>query len=144
MRKAFSLLTAIVVMVLMASIAALVFGTTGKIVKETTAQFQKEQAVLLARSYTELAVLTIQNSVINNAINCEPGLLQTPSTDVPNDANVTVTVQFIGLPNGLCSSNNVPLGNTAKVAVLIDVDVQYTEPDTNLLVHYTRRTLQGL
>jgi len=59
MRHAFSMVTSIFVIVIMATVAMLVMNTSGKIVKETTIQFKKEQAMLLARSYTELAVLAV-------------------------------------------------------------------------------------
>ena len=56
-KKAFSMVTAIFVMFIMASLTALIMNVTGKTVKETTQQYQKEQAQLLGRSYTELAIL---------------------------------------------------------------------------------------
>ena len=49
MRKAFSLITAIFVIVLMATVAAFIMNLSGKMVKGTTVQFQREQAVLLAK-----------------------------------------------------------------------------------------------
>ncbi len=61
MRNAFSLVTAIFVIVIMATLAAFVFNLAGKTVQETTAQYREEQAALLARSYTELAVMAVIN-----------------------------------------------------------------------------------
>ncbi len=61
MRKAFSMITAIFVIIIMATIAAFVLNTSGKITQETTIQYRQEQAALLARSYTELAVLAVIN-----------------------------------------------------------------------------------
>jgi len=59
MRKAFSMLTAIFIIVLMATVAAFIVNLSGKMVKGTTAQFQHEQAVLLAKSYTEYAIMAV-------------------------------------------------------------------------------------
>ena len=56
-KKAFSMITAIFVIVIMATVSSLIMNITGKTIKATTQQYQKEQAQLLARSYTELAIL---------------------------------------------------------------------------------------
>jgi len=61
MRKAFSMITAIFVIVIMATLAAFVLNLSGKITQTTAAQYRQEQAALLARSYTELAVLAVIN-----------------------------------------------------------------------------------
>ncbi len=61
MRRAFSMVTAIFVIFIMSSITALIMGVTSKTLKATTQQYQKEQASLLARSYTELAMLYVLN-----------------------------------------------------------------------------------
>ncbi len=47
--KAFSMLTAIFIIVLMATIAAFIMNLSGKMVKGTTVQFQREQSVLLGK-----------------------------------------------------------------------------------------------
>lgn len=57
MRKAFSMLTAIFVIILMSTVSAYIINLSGKITKETHSQYQKEQAILYAKSYTELAVM---------------------------------------------------------------------------------------
>jgi hypothetical protein len=59
MRKAFSMITAIFLIVIMSTVAILVFNLSGKITKSTSIQFRTEQAALLARSYTELAVMSV-------------------------------------------------------------------------------------
>ena len=56
-KKAFSMITAIFVIVVMATVSSLIMNISGKTIKATTQQYQKEQAQLLARSYTELAIL---------------------------------------------------------------------------------------
>jgi len=56
-KKAFSMVTAIFVIIIMASITSLIMNVTGKTVKATTQQYQDEQARLLARSYTELGIM---------------------------------------------------------------------------------------
>ncbi len=61
MRKAFSMITAVFVIIIMATLAAFVLNLSGKITQETAIQYRQEQAALLARSYTELAVLAVIN-----------------------------------------------------------------------------------
>jgi len=61
MRKGFSLITAIFTIVIMTTVSMLVFDMAGKIVKGTTIQFKKEQAMLLAKSYTEYAIMAVIN-----------------------------------------------------------------------------------
>jgi type II secretory pathway pseudopilin PulG len=70
MRRAFSMITAIFVIVLMATVAVLILNLSGKMVKETTAQFQREQAMLLAKSYTEYAVMAVTANDRNGTGNC--------------------------------------------------------------------------
>ncbi len=64
-RKGFSMITAIFVIVLMSGVAAMVFSLSAKTTKETTAQYQREQAILLARSYTEYAIMAVSARDIN-------------------------------------------------------------------------------
>ncbi len=67
MRKAFSMVTAIFVIIVMATVAMLVFNMSGKMIKGTTIQYRTEQAALLARSYTELAVMAVTDHDRNPA-----------------------------------------------------------------------------
>jgi flagellar basal body-associated protein FliL len=58
-RKAFSMITAIVVIVLMATVAMLVMSMSGKLVKETTAQWS-----LKVKSYSpDFVKSTTKNSI---------------------------------------------------------------------------------
>ena len=67
MRKAFSMLTAIFIIVLMAIVAAFIMNLSGKMVKGTTSQFQREQSVLLAKSYTEYAIMAVMANDHNSS-----------------------------------------------------------------------------
>ena len=53
------MVTAIFVIFVMAGVTILIMNVTGKTVKATTNQYRKEQAQLLARSYTELAIMYV-------------------------------------------------------------------------------------
>ena len=154
-KRAFSMVTAIFVIFIMSSLTALIMNVTGKTVKSTTTQYQKEQAMLLARSYTELAVLYVihYDRVSNNdclkQINGEFG-------DPNNKYIVRVDISYIGnsnskiLPN--CSKNITPAWNTtnltsfnSSISLIIDTYISYKDfddltSDRNVTFH--RRTVQ--
>ncbi len=165
MRKAFSMFTAIVVLLMMTSIAALVFNTAGKITKETTSQYRKEQSMLLAKSYTEFAILAIQghDMTTNGCLKTITGIVNYTGFDASNNANasnngegydVRVKLQYIGLPATItCSVNSVSTSGSASV--LVDTYVRYRDPDNPASadsstwsqvpwITYHRRTLQRL
>ena len=151
MRAAFSMITAIFVMVIMASVGALVMGTSGKIVKSTTTQYQHEQAILYAKSYTELAIMAI---TANDRKTC----LYDFRGDVGGDPahgdgyRIRVYVSYIApdaLFPGYCAtvrrlSNNVTTLST-PLTVILDATVYYRDPDNTSrwrTVH--RRTVQKI
>jgi len=170
MRKAFSMLTAIVVIVLMAGVTALVMNLSGKVIKETTAQYRKEQAILLAKSYTEYAILAIQGQdMINNG--CLRNVTGVINNVIPgNNGNanqgtgyrVTTQVRYIGLPAAISCPNAFRLDRSNPsvsnmTSVIVDVNVRYRDPDkvaeilarggslANMQeINYNRRTLQKL
>jgi len=163
MRKAFSMITAIFIILLMASVAAFVMSLTGKVTQETVTQYRKEQAILLAKSYTELAIMTA------TAQNCAPykitanvGGNTAAKTRQGEGYSIEVHTRYIGNNSG-CNSprsrriggaveNNASIGST----ILIDTYVRYRNPDelnaiknktfTNSRpgITYHRRTLQRL
>ena len=155
-RKAFSMLIAIVVIVLMASVAMLILSISGKIVKETTAQYQREQAMLLAKSYTEFAIMAVsandRNSSSGKCLNdIDGGFGSDPSMP---DYRVRVRLSYIG-NGGIndCSSSRI-LSNSvisprSPLHVLIDVYVEYRDPDhpnssNSPWITYHKRTLQKI
>ena len=146
MRKAFSLITAIFVMFLMSSVAVLVFNLTGKSIQETGTQYRKEQAALLARSYTEYAILAIQGHDMTNngclrtltgVINFTDvnGSIQQAGANDGSGYRVTARMRYLGLPAGIACPNSVKLLNLGILdttapdvdapSVLIDVNVRY-------------------
>jgi len=173
MRNAFSMLTAIVVIVLMAGITALVMNLSGKIVTETTSQYRKEQAMLLAKSYTEFAILAIQghNMQANGCLRTLTGIINSTQYDTANNGGanrgegyrITVRLRYVGLPLSInCKKANrldpSPKNTTSSdVAVMVDVGVRYRDLDAvaNAIsaggkakdapwINYNRRTLQKL
>lgn len=152
MREAFSMITAIFVMVIMASVGALVMSTSGKIVKTTTAQYQHEQAILYAKSYTEFAIMAVTAHDRNTSANCVEtinGSIGDPASG--NGYRVRTHIAYIGPASqiGTCSatrrlSTNVNGANT-PLTIIIDAYVDYKDPDNTTqwrTVH--RRTVQKI
>lgn len=150
------MLVAIVVIVLVASISALVLSLGGKVVKTTTFQYRQEQAALLAKSYTELAIMAVINYDRNSSGNCIEnvnGVVNNlvPGGSVPSGVSSTngggydVQTRIYYLGNGLpCSSTRILNGSNtiatdyadgnasvggAVAAILVDVFVRYKDPD---------------
>ena len=155
-KKAFSMITAVITIVIMATVTAMIMSVTGKTIKQTTQQYQKEQAMLLARSYTELAILYVLNydrSALGNScietINATFG-------EIDNEYKIRLDIQYVAnrelFPNE-CATNiasdwNIsnPSGFDATISMIIDVYVSYKDfndpSGRNITFH--RRTLQKL
>jgi len=152
MRRAFSMITAIFLIVLMAGLLALVSSLSGKIVKTTTAQYRKEQAALLAKSYTEYAILAIQGHhfangnclrTITAGINSLDGNANVGAINRGEGYQVEVKVQYLGINNagmncpatgtsafdhrsvGDQTNGNVATTNPNDLYATIDVYVMY-------------------
>ena len=144
MRKAFSMLTAIVIIVLMATVAAFIMNLSGKMVKTTTVQFQREQAVLLAKSYTEYAVMAVTANE-HNSSNCLNSI-----TGAYGNYNIQVDIAYIGDANlnGSCTNRLSTTVVTPKspLNIIVDVFVSYPDIDnpTNVNMTYHRRSLQKI
>jgi type II secretory pathway pseudopilin PulG len=152
-KDGFSIVTAIFVIFIMASLTTLIMNVTSKTVKETTQQYQKEQASLLARSYTELAMLYVINydRIANN--NCIEEI-HADFGDPNNLYKIDINLQYIGssilIPNctkliyDLSTTNSIGFNST--ISVIIDVYVKYKDFDdlTNRYRTFHRRTVQKL
>ena len=156
MRNAFSMITAIFVILIMATVAMLVLSTSGKIVKESSIQFRKEQAMLLARSYTELAVLAVTNYDRSTSSDCiedidgvvnalTPGATPASGVSSTNGGGYDVQTRIYYLGNSLPCSGTRVLNSTTPIqtdynstssapdaisGIIVDVYVRYKDPDT--------------
>ncbi len=163
-RKAFSMLTAIFVIVLMATVAILVMNMSGKIIKETTAQYQKEQAALLAKSYTEYAIMAVMSNDRNTTGNdCIEDIDGRIGDDVNNGEGylVNTRVAYISDSNARVSTcaatrilddDGITTAESA-LSIIVDVYVRYRDPDHPNIgtapasvpwLTYHRRTLQKI
>jgi len=170
-KKAFSMVTAIFVIVIMATVSSLIMNVTGKTVKETTQQYQKEQAQLLARSYTELAILNVLHYDRRSIADGGNGNCLEKITDhfgaTGNDGyDIDIRIKYIGNSSFLANCNNniesngtVTLANSNNatwtnntggfyktISLIIDTYITYRDFDDpqNRNITFHRRTLQKL
>lgn len=136
---------AIIVIVIMASIAILITSMTGKLVKETTVQYQREQAALLANSYTEFAVMAVTAN--DRTVNCLSTINGTW-----NGYSARIHIAYIGntATIGTCAgtrklSEAVVTPNT-PLTIIIDAYIDYRDLDnsTSPKMVYHRRTVQKI
>ena len=153
-RKAFSMLTAIFVIVIMATVGAMVMSLSGKMVKTTTAQFQREQSMLLAKSYTEYAIMAVMANSRAGAGQCIDQINSVNVLGPFNNGGYNVNVQIAYIGNGSVGVGNCTriLNNAANTAnsplnIILDVYVTYREldnPYNNQIISYHKRTLQKI
>jgi len=144
MRSGFSMITAIFVIVIMASVAAFVMNLNGKIVKSTTLQFQHEQAELYAKSYTEFATMAVTGNDRNSSC------LSTINGTI-GDYTIRTHVSYIGSNSviGNCEGTQILSTNvttaTTPLTVIIDTYVDYKDFDNdNQTYTIHRRTEQKI
>ena len=142
-RKAFSMITAIFIIVLMASVSLFILSLSGKMVKDTTLQFQREQAVLLSKSYTEYALMAVTANQHTTA-NCLNEI-----TGTYGDYDIRADISYIG--SGIDPSCTRILSNTVSTLnsplnIIIDVFIKYPDYDHpgDLNLTYHQRTLQKI
>jgi len=161
--KAFSMITAIFVIILMGTVSVYVLNLAGKMTRETTAQYQNEQAILYAKSYTEFAIMAANTRDCINKITSFIGSSQQAVYEGKGYL-IEVDVQYIGNEFfGAIGCNT--LGGDIRDSqseggiILIDTSVKYRDLDivdvfkndgntvnkTNLpWITYHRRSLQRL
>ena len=161
-KKAFSMITAIFVIIIMATVTSLVMNVTGKTIKATTMQYQKEQAALLARSYTELAILYVIHK--DRTSGCIKTIID-HFGDATNGYNIKMNISYIGNSTLLANCNNniesdgtIHLSNKNAtwtttggfhdtISLVIDTYITYKDfddPNTDRNITFHRRTLQKL
>ena len=153
MRRAFSMLTAIAVIVVMASIGAFALNMSGKMVQETTAQYQREQAAVLARSYLEYAIMAVTANDQNLSTclnNIEGKVFESQMGGYAY--SVEVNISYIGNDvhaNCVKLNNNAVVTKKSPLTIVVDTFVRYVDPTYQDPVNapkttYHRRTLQKI
>ncbi|MDR1554458.1 MAG: type II secretion system protein [Campylobacteraceae bacterium] len=142
MRKAFGLITAILFIVLVATIGALALSFSTKTNRQTSDIYLKTQAELLSYSATEYALLAISGHDIFGDNNCVNII-----TATEGGFGITITLQYIGngLPIPGCAilnGANTIATDSSQATVLIDTVVEYPASESNEPIRIHRRTLQ--
>lgn len=152
LRSGFSMITAIFVMVLMATVAMFIVNLSGKIVKTTTAQYQREQAMLLAKSYTEYAVMAVMANDRNGTGKC----LDTITGNIGNNPAIgdgyqaNVEIHYIGNATevGSCATvlSNAVVTPKSPLTIVVDTYIRYKDPDNTTAdwLRFHKRTLQKI
>lgn len=144
MRRGFGLITAIVIMITVATLMTLMIGLSSTSVKVTMDVYLKEQAELLARSATEYALLAISGH--ENNTSCIRNInIGYPGTAPTHEANITI--MYIG--DGIVNCPNHILANDintseSNITVIIDTVVSVNQLNTGVTepIRVHRRTIQ--
>jgi type II secretory pathway component PulK len=147
MRRGFGLITAIIILVTVATLMTLMMGLSSSSVKSTTDLYLKEQAEILARSGTEFALLAISGH--DNRFSCVEniniGYPSAVAAEITHDINITL--QYIG--NGQnCTANRELADNIttdeSNLTVIIDTVVSVNQVNTGITepIRFHRRTIQ--
>jgi type II secretory pathway pseudopilin PulG len=151
-RSGFAMIMAIFVIIIIGTIMGLMISMGSQSAKRTTNAYLNEQAVLLAKSSAEYAMLAVSghdrvanNGCINN-IN-----LTYPNTGAAAIFNINVNMSYIGFGDAPFAAGcnhyigriNTPESNGT---ILMDVTVTSNDAALNLseTIRYHRRTLQKL
>ncbi len=157
-RRAFSMLVAIFTILILSLVSSYIFYSSATINKEGEVQYQKEQAILLARSYTEYAVMAIEANDYNT--NCIDNINATIGTDPSMGMGylVEVKIRYIGNSKYITKCQrimeSIPSTDTDTLSVIIDVYVKYKDRSNESLYNgyssyvpwfkYHKRSLQKI
>ncbi len=135
-RRGFGIITAIILLVLIATVAVMILSLAATGSKKATDDYLRIQAEMLARSATEFAVMRIQGFDRSGGKCLENLNIDAP----PFDINVTISYfgSFPGCSNVLDPINDADLSGTAQV----DVVVTTKEGATSEPIRIHKRTLQ--
>ena len=143
MRRGFSMLTALIFMVLVATLGALALSLSTATVKQTSDLYLREQAELLVQSATEYALLAISG----HAINTTNGCLNTINATYENIFDINISLYYMG--NGLPAGCQTLTGNLnnitttdSNITVVIDTIVSTADGISTEPIRLHRRTIQ--
>lgn len=145
MRKGFSMLTALVFMILVATLGALALSLSNLSSKQTSDLYLREQAELLTQSGTEYALLAISGH--NFSTNCLNTINSTYTDGTTTLFDINISLYYLGnsLPAN-CSTltnnlNNIDT-NDSNLTVMIDTVVSSASGISTEPIRIHRRTIQ--
>jgi len=139
MKKGFSLLTAIIFLVLIATISAISISLSTQSVKQTSDIYLKAQAQLLLRSGTEFAMLALSGHNYNTS-----PCLNDINMTYNNMFDINVSISYIGkgLPSNCQTLDNNISTPDSNRTVIIDTFVSTQSGITTEPIRLHRRTIQ--
>jgi len=139
MRRGFSLLTALIFLVLIATISAISISLSTQSAKQTGDVYLKSQAELLLRSGTEFAMLAMSGHDYNKSC------LNDINMTYNNTFDINVTIYYIGrgLPLSDCNTlDNTISTDDSNRTVIVDTFVTTKPNITTEQIRLHRRTIQ--
>jgi len=138
MRKGFSLLTAIVFLVLVATISTLALLLSTQSAKQTTDIFLKTQAELLVKSGTEYALLAMSGH--DYSTSC----LNSINSTYNGIYDINISIMYIGdnLPAGCTQLGSNISTSDSNRTVIIDTVVSTKDTVTSEHIRLHKRTIQ--
>jgi len=144
MRDGFSMITAIIFIVLVATLGALALSLSTQTTKQTTDLYLYAQAELLAQSGTEYALLAFSGHEINTTNGClEQINAWYPDTNPLFDINITLSYLGNDLPcNTSAIINNNIVTADSNLTLIVDTFVVSRTDAATEPIRIHRRTLQ--
>ena len=143
MKKGFSLLTAVIFLVVIATLSMIALSLSTQSAKQTTDDYLKVQAELLAKSGTEFALLAMSgHDYSTNCLNSIDIKYPINTANYTHDINITIHYLGNGLPAG-CNiyANNIAT-NDSNRTVIIDTIVTTNPSIATEPIRLHRRTIQ--
>jgi len=128
-RAGFAMLLALAVIITLSIIASLVMNVSAKTVTETTAQYQREQAAILARSYTEYAIMAVTAND-RTADDCVEDIIARVGPDPLHGQGYEVRINIAYIVD----KNDVNLTNCAATRRLYNNNIVTTRTPLNIIV----------
>ena len=144
MRRGFTLITAILLILLISTIAMLSLSLSSLTTKQTSDIYLREQAELLLQSATEYALLAISGRDIatNGCINTINAQYPQAGANALFDINISLSYLGNGLPNTCIRLDNNVSNLDSNVTVMIDTVVTSANSVSTEPIRLHRRTLQ--
>lgn len=143
-RKGFGIITAIIIMMSIATLMSLMIGLSTSSVTSTSKLFLKEQAELLLKSSMEYTLLAISGH--DNSNSC----VETIKINYPNNTNPThivdIDIRYLTtFDRALCTHENITNIKTPQSDFTAIIDITVTVPITTGIsetIRLHRRTIQ--
>ncbi len=148
MRRAFSLMTAIIFLVIIATFGALSLSLSNQGAKQVGDIYLNAQAELLAQSATEFAVLSVTAHDINATNNCINHIdISYPDSGDKALFNIDVEIYYLGkdLPpdcNTSSPGSNYVETKDSNLSIIVDTYVTSVKGIGTEPIRFHRRTIQ--